>query len=111
MNILYLLKGNDLQWRQQAACVGYDIFFPTRGEDTNAAKRICEPCPVRGKCLSLGLKEDHGIWGGTTLRQRRKIRRWVKKGLSLRHAVEKILHEKATWVEPEGITGEVRNIS
>lgn len=32
------------------------------------AKRICEGCPVKDKCLADGLKADklgaYGIWGG-----------------------------------------------
>lgn len=38
------------------------------------AKRICEECPVRVKCLDYGLQhEPWGIWGGFDERERVRI--------------------------------------
>ena len=42
-------------------------------EDT--ARQICMRCPVISQCLRVGLREEYGIWGGTTPSQRSKIRR------------------------------------
>lgn len=76
-------------WFDHAACVGLDpaIFFNMGGDgrhhktsDSSAekrAKRICEQCPVRLECLAYGLHEDHGVWGGRSVYERRELRRLV----------------------------------
>lgn len=65
-------------WREHGACRGVDpnIFFPERGESCVEAKAICAGCPVRGECLdyALDLGEKFGIWGGTSERERRRMR-------------------------------------
>jgi len=68
-------------WMEQARCRGCSpsLFFPTRGEGTenDAAKRVCAQCPVIDECLEYALvnQEKVGVWGGTSEKQRRKIRR------------------------------------
>lgn len=66
-------------WRARAACRGADtnLFFPERGESTAAAKAVCAGCPVASECLDYALDtlEHHGIWGGLSERERRKVRR------------------------------------
>jgi WhiB family redox-sensing transcriptional regulator len=52
-----------------------EAFFPERGESTREAKAICRQCPVRDQCLEYGLGEHFGIWGGTSGRERQRIRR------------------------------------
>ena len=74
-------RGSDL-WRERAACrdgPGGD-FFPDLyhyrgGLETAAAKAICATCPVRKHCLSAGLNEAFGIWGGLTTEERRQLPR------------------------------------
>lgn len=75
------MTGTD--WRSSAACHGVDpdLFFPKEGTGCNAgkeAKAICATCPVRAECLehALGFSEsyDHGVWGGTSWSERRRIR-------------------------------------
>jgi WhiB family redox-sensing transcriptional regulator len=69
-------------WPERAACktASPSIFFP-RGEDGatqpdySHAKAICATCVVRGECLAAGLYERFGVWGGTTPRQRRGMRK------------------------------------
>lgn len=58
-------------------CAGMDpeIFFPGKGEPTTEAKRACMRCAVQFECLDANLGEKLGIWGGTTARGRREIRR------------------------------------
>lgn len=53
------------------------IFFPTQGEPTKRAKAICAECPVVSECLEYALTtpERYGIWGGTSERERRTMRR------------------------------------
>ncbi|MCO8127862.1 WhiB family transcriptional regulator [Acidimicrobiia bacterium EGI L10123] len=61
------------------ACRGADpdLFFPDRGESLEPAKRICSECVVRDECLehALASGERFGVWGGTSERERRRIRR------------------------------------
>ena len=40
------------------------------------AKAICSKCPYKFRCLEYAVNDPslHGIWGGTTERQRRTIR-------------------------------------
>ncbi|MFC9355225.1 WhiB family transcriptional regulator [Rhodococcus sp. NPDC057014] len=40
-----------------------------------AAKQLCRGCPVRARCLNYALDayEPHGIWGGYTEDERRKL--------------------------------------
>jgi len=41
----------------------------------DTARQICMRCPVMDKCLKVGMFEDYGIWGGTTPKQRQKLKR------------------------------------
>lgn len=63
----------DCSWMSQAACRGKDtaIFYPERTADTGLAMSICMGCRVLSQCLNKALEGDeHGVWGGTTRRQR-----------------------------------------
>ena len=77
-------------WREHAKCRGMDtsLFFPERGDDVGAAKAVCKGCWVKRECLLYALTrlhvdaggnvrrgEDQGIWGGTSARERRKMRK------------------------------------
>lgn len=71
-------------WQDYAACAGHptpQLWFPTNDEGQAAAaqeaRNICAGCPVRDPCLEYAVanREQHGIWGGTTERERRKIRK------------------------------------
>lgn len=65
----------------QAACQGADpdLFFNERGDKASlaAARLICADCPVNAECLNHALdnRELHGVWGGTTEKDRRAMRR------------------------------------
>jgi WhiB family redox-sensing transcriptional regulator len=66
------------RWQDQALCRGVDpeVFFPTIGGTAIPAKSLyCSGCPVSDPCLEAGLHENFGVWGGTSERERRKIRR------------------------------------
>jgi len=43
-------------------------------EMIETAREICLKCPVMALCLKVGLYEDYGIFGGTTPKQRQKLR-------------------------------------
>lgn len=73
-------------WRAQAACSGYPntLFFPTGdGLDEGSiekAKAICAVCPVIDECLQYALETNQrsGIWGGTSEKERKSLRRkWL----------------------------------
>ncbi|MBA3758006.1 WhiB family transcriptional regulator [Candidatus Saccharibacteria bacterium] len=51
------------------------IFFPSDITGVEIAKIICADCVVREECLEYALenKVDHGIWGGESERERRRI--------------------------------------
>ena len=72
-------------WHLKAACRGPEslLFFPPslpeRREDRDAreakAKMICGDCSVQRDCLDFALRvrEPHGIWGGLTEAERRRL--------------------------------------
>ena len=51
------------------------LFFPSDGVGVDTARRICASCPVKEPCLEYALAEriDHGVWGGASERERRRI--------------------------------------
>ena len=50
-------------------------FFPSDGVGVDHARRICATCPVQAPCLEYALEQriDHGVWGGASERERRRI--------------------------------------
>jgi len=50
-------------------------FFPSDGVGVDKARKICRDCPVKVACLDYALDEriDHGVWGGCSERERRRI--------------------------------------
>ena len=73
-----------LSWMSRGACRTADpgLFFPVAAvtgpaaRQVEAARAVCDPCAVRADCLSYALEAmPEGIWGGTTLDERRAARR------------------------------------
>lgn len=69
-------------WKDQANCRGLDpdLFHPPSvggAPIARAAKEVCDSCNVRLECLAYAIAhgEELGIWGGTTERERRTVRR------------------------------------
>jgi WhiB family redox-sensing transcriptional regulator len=66
-------------WMLDARCREYDPtqFFPSDGVGVDRARQICFECPVRMECLEYALEYriDHGVWGGASERERRRILR------------------------------------
>ena len=52
-------------------------FFPSDGAGVEDARALCASCPVKEPCLEYALRNriDHGVWGGTSERERRRILR------------------------------------
>ena len=69
------------KWRTIGLCKGSEtmVFYPPSDDDTLAeeAKTICSMCAVRQPCLEFALttREKHGVWGGLTERERRRVLR------------------------------------
>jgi WhiB family redox-sensing transcriptional regulator len=63
-----------------AKCFGMlDLFYPQPGDDSRVPKRICSSCEHKQECLMWAIdnEEEHGIWGGMSPRERRRIRRQI----------------------------------
>ena len=66
----------DVVWRAKGACQGLDaeIFYPDNEDHADFAISVCSECEVRIACLDYALenREQQGVWGATTARDRRK---------------------------------------
>ena len=77
-----------LAWSKRAACSGQvELFYSETSKiKTARAKAICSKCDVRSECLSYAVENElHGIWGGTTGNERRKMRRAARKAEKVKH--------------------------
>ena len=67
----------DTKWMARGNCATRSpaTFFPSDGVGVEVARRICQSCPVQEPCLEYALRNriDHGVWGGCSERQRRRI--------------------------------------
>lgn len=54
---------------------------------TQVAKGFCEGCPLRLRCLLLGLGEEYGVWGGMGVRARERLRKAAFPGVVASRAV------------------------
>lgn len=73
------LAVTESDWVDAAACATSTVeFFPEGGaaSDYKAAKAICGICPSIEACLDYAIANDidHGMWGGRTPTERRRIR-------------------------------------
>lgn len=73
------------EWMNRGACrnAPTDLFFPEASGITEQAKRakaVCARCPVRAECREYAMahKEIQGVWGGTSLYERRLLRKAAK---------------------------------
>ncbi|MEV6569976.1 WhiB family transcriptional regulator [Streptomyces sp. NPDC051577] len=64
-------------WTANGLCAETDPaeFFPDKGGSVARAKRVCFACDVRTDCLDYALTTDeqHGVWGGLTVRERQRL--------------------------------------
>jgi len=71
------------EWMTQGACASltaseaevYSLDLPDSCREVVAAKRRCETCPVRARCLQVGMSQTSGTWGGYTAAEREEIAR------------------------------------
>ncbi len=70
---------SDRAWMEDALCAQTDpdIFYPEKGGSTAPATSVCNNCAVRAECLEYAVTNDirHGIWGGTSDNDRKRIAR------------------------------------
>jgi hypothetical protein len=72
---------------QPCAQTDPEAFFPEKGGSTREAKRLCAGCEFRIPCLEYATTAASagvilaGIWGGTSERERRRIR--VRDGITV----------------------------
>ncbi len=64
-------------WMALGTCKDYEpsVFFPSDGVGVDRARKICATCSQTEACLEYALTNriDHGVWGGTSERERRRI--------------------------------------
>ena len=65
------------EWMARGLCTNIppSTFFPSDGAGVEVARKICAECPVKEECLEHALvhRIDHGVWGGCSERERRRI--------------------------------------
>lgn len=78
-----IVIAREASWRDDAACRGADIdlFFPKQTIPSGyaEAKSLCAQCSVIGKCREEwermpSAMQRHGVWFGTTDKERRESR-------------------------------------
>ena len=79
----------DASWMAEGNCrdVHPSVFFPSDGVGVDIARQICADCPVKAPCLEYALRNriDHGVWGGASERERRRILRQRRLSASFRN--------------------------
>ncbi len=73
------LVDREQPWMSEGLCRGQNpsLFFPSDGVGVERARRVCGECPVQTECLEYALRYriEHGVWGGASERERRRILR------------------------------------
>lgn len=74
------LEQHPFNGKQNCKDADPELFFPDDNGvymDLERAKGICRSCPLTVDCLSYALKhpELEGVWGGTTVKDRKQLRR------------------------------------
>lgn len=67
----------ETKWMADGNCAHREAstFFPSDGVGVEVARKICADCPVKTNCLEYALEHriEHGVWGGASERERRRI--------------------------------------
>ena len=71
------MDDTETTWMAEGHCAAQPpaMFFPSDGVGVEIARRLCADCPVKERCLDYALEHriDHGVWGGASERERRRI--------------------------------------
>lgn len=77
VTLMLALMDIPTKWMEQGNCRNFApaVFFPADGAGVDRARKVCASCPVMQACLEYALAEhiDHGVWGGCSERERRRI--------------------------------------
>lgn len=77
---------DEYEWMFRGVCRDVNLvgFFPADGLGVELAQRVCAECPVKSECLEYALlhRIEHGVWGGESERERRRILRLRRRGSS-----------------------------
>lgn len=100
------------EWQTHGLCaqlpvdVSDSLFFGIENREApgrliaaaNQARNICARCPIEAACLSNALINDerYGVWGGTSGRQREKLRLRLVNGASVDELVRECLPGRQT---------------
>lgn len=64
-------------WEGDALCAQTDpdMFSPENGHSDRDAKKVCDDCTVRAKCLAWALEtnQEWGVLGGLNAKERRAL--------------------------------------
>ena len=96
-------------WQADALCIEYPEvnFFPARGEPTEPARAVCRACLVREECLAFALEHGlgpgqhggHGVWAGTSARERGRWREGIELDVARERARAQARRGGARWLE------------
>ena len=79
----------DTEWMRRGNCRDEppSLFFPSDGTGVDIARQLCATCPVKEPCLEYALRTRiaHGVWGGASERERRRILRQRRLDAAARH--------------------------
>jgi WhiB family transcriptional regulator, redox-sensing transcriptional regulator len=102
------VRGDEIAWREQAACVGTptEWWFPVddhgravADEVPYEADRLCGVCPVRSECYDHALRsERYGVYAGI-----HEVRR-----AALRRAARIRLREDPDWIALDRVIAAAR---
>ena len=99
---------DEYAWMQHGRCRGAKPteFFPSDGMGVEIAQRVCDGCAVRIECLEYALlhRIEHGVWGGASERERRRILRRRRELTEAPQVREPVADELAR----EPVAGELR---
>jgi hypothetical protein len=67
-------------WTARAACrePGAASMIVYCRAQARAAKAVCDRCSVVGQCLSAGLTQPYGVWGGLLANERVQLRTYMR---------------------------------
>lgn len=72
------MEPKSFEWMRKRACNGVNphMFFSELVSEQRKAQKLCTTCLVQAECLQYALEHgEKGVWGGTTERERRKIKK------------------------------------
>lgn len=65
----------DNRWPNMTRAQWTALWYPEQGGDCDTPKLICAECPVKVECRRYAIdnREQIGTWGGTSIRERRRL--------------------------------------